>query len=33
MAVANEMSNIRMFDVPKLATVINEYKKYMGEKV
>jgi phosphoribosylaminoimidazole-succinocarboxamide synthase len=33
MAVANEMSSIRMFDVPKLAIVIKEYKQYMGEKV
>jgi phosphoribosylaminoimidazole-succinocarboxamide synthase len=32
-AVANEMSSIRMFDVPKLAIVIKEYKQYMGEKV
>ena len=31
MATANEMSNRKMFDVPKLATVINEYKQYMSE--
>jgi phosphoribosylaminoimidazole-succinocarboxamide synthase len=33
MAVANEMSNIRLFDVPELVKVINSYKQYMGEKV
>jgi phosphoribosylaminoimidazole-succinocarboxamide synthase len=32
MAAANEMTNIKLFDTPKLAKVINEYKEYMGEK-
>jgi phosphoribosylaminoimidazole-succinocarboxamide synthase len=32
MAAANEMTNIKLFDVPKLAKVINEYKEYMSEK-
>ena len=33
MAVANEMSNIKLFDTPKLAKVINEYRDFIGEKV
>jgi phosphoribosylaminoimidazole-succinocarboxamide synthase len=32
MAVANEMTNIKLFDTPKLAKVINDYKDFMGEK-
>jgi len=32
MAVANEMTNIKLFDVPKLAKVINAYRDFMGEK-
>ena len=32
MAVANEMTNKKMFDVPKLAKVIDDYKEFMGEK-
>jgi phosphoribosylaminoimidazole-succinocarboxamide synthase len=32
MAVANEMTNIKLFDTPKLAKVINAYKDFMGEK-
>jgi phosphoribosylaminoimidazole-succinocarboxamide synthase len=32
MSAANEMTNIKLFDTPKLAKVINEYKEYMGEK-
>lgn len=32
MAAANEMTKIKLFDVPELAKVINEYKQYMGEK-
>ena len=32
MAAANEMTNIRLFDAPKLAKVINAYKDFMGEK-
>ena len=32
MAVANEMTNIRLFDAPKLAKVINAYRDFMGEK-
>jgi phosphoribosylaminoimidazole-succinocarboxamide synthase len=32
MSVANEMSGVNMFDTPKLAKVIAEYKEYMGEK-
>jgi len=31
-AVANEMTNIKMFDVPKLSKVINTYRDFMGEK-
>lgn len=31
MAAANEMTNIKMFDTPKLAKVIEECKKYTGE--
>jgi phosphoribosylaminoimidazole-succinocarboxamide synthase len=33
MAVANEMTNIKLFDTPKLAKVINAYLDFMGEKV
>jgi phosphoribosylaminoimidazole-succinocarboxamide synthase len=32
MAAANEMTKIKLFDVPSLARVINEYKEYIGEK-
>ena len=32
MAVANEMSGKKLFDTPKLAAVIDDYKEYMGEK-
>ena len=32
MAAANEMTNIKLFDAPKLAKVIDDYKSYMGEK-
>jgi phosphoribosylaminoimidazole-succinocarboxamide synthase len=32
MAAANEMTNIKLFDTPKLAKVINAYKDFMGEK-
>ena len=32
MAAANEMTNIRLFDTPKLAKVINAYRDFMGEK-
>ena len=32
MSAANEMSNIKLFDTPKLAKVIAEYQAYMGEK-
>jgi phosphoribosylaminoimidazole-succinocarboxamide synthase len=32
MAVANEMTNIKLFDTPKLVKVINNYKDYIGEK-
>ncbi len=32
MATANEMAKRKMFDVPKLAAVIEKYKVYMGEK-
>ena len=32
MAAANEMTKIKLFDVVKLAKVINEYKEYIGEK-
>lgn len=32
MAAANEMTSRKMFDVPRLAKVIEEYKKFMGEK-
>lgn len=32
MAVANEMLNLKMFDVPKLAQVINSYKEYRREE-
>jgi phosphoribosylaminoimidazole-succinocarboxamide synthase len=32
MSVANEMTNIKLFDVPKLAKVINAYRDFMGEK-
>jgi phosphoribosylaminoimidazole-succinocarboxamide synthase len=33
MAVANEMTNIKLFDAPKLAQVINAYRDFVGEKV
>jgi phosphoribosylaminoimidazole-succinocarboxamide synthase len=32
MAVANEMTNIKLFDAPKLAKVISAYRDFMGEK-
>ena len=32
MAAANEMTGHRLFDTPKLAKVIDDYKSYMGEK-
>ncbi len=32
MAVANEMTNIKLFDSPKLAKVINAYRDFVGEK-
>jgi hypothetical protein len=32
MAIANEMTNIKLFDAPKLAKVINAYKDFIGEK-
>jgi phosphoribosylaminoimidazole-succinocarboxamide synthase len=32
MAAANEMTNHKMFDAPRLAAVIKNYKEYMGEK-
>ncbi len=32
MAAANEMTNHKMFDAPRLAAVIKDYKEYMGEK-
>ena len=31
MSAANEMTNCRLFESPKLADVIKEYKEYMGE--
>ena len=31
-AAANEMTNIKLFDIPKLAKVINDYKAYISEK-
>jgi phosphoribosylaminoimidazole-succinocarboxamide synthase len=33
MAAANEISKVKLFDTPKLAKVIAEYKEYMGNKV
>jgi len=33
MAAANEMTNIKLFDAPKLAKVIDDYKAYMSERV
>jgi phosphoribosylaminoimidazole-succinocarboxamide synthase len=32
MATANEMTNHRLFDAPKLAQVVDEYRDYIGEK-
>ena len=32
MAAANEMTNIKLFDTPKLAKVINTYKDFVDEK-
>jgi phosphoribosylaminoimidazole-succinocarboxamide synthase len=32
MAAANEMTNHKMFDTPKLAEVITKYKEFIGEK-
>lgn len=32
MAAANEMTNIKLFDAPRLYEVIKSYKDYMGEK-
>jgi phosphoribosylaminoimidazole-succinocarboxamide synthase len=31
-AAANDMTNIKLFDTPKLAKVINDYKAYMSER-
>jgi phosphoribosylaminoimidazole-succinocarboxamide synthase len=33
MAAANEMTNIKLFDTPNLAKVIDDYKTYMSERV
>ena len=33
MAAANEITNIKLFDTPKLAKVIDDYKAYMSERV
>jgi phosphoribosylaminoimidazole-succinocarboxamide synthase len=33
MAAANEMTNIKLFDAPKLARVIDDYKVYLSERV
>ncbi len=33
MAAANEMTGHRLFDAPKLAQVIDDYKAYMSERV
>jgi phosphoribosylaminoimidazole-succinocarboxamide synthase len=32
MAAANEMTNIKLFDVAKLSKVINAYMEFMGEE-
>jgi phosphoribosylaminoimidazole-succinocarboxamide synthase len=32
MAAANELTNRKLFDVPRLAEVIKKYREYMGEK-
>jgi hypothetical protein len=32
MAAANEMTNIKLFDTPNLAKVINAYRDFMSEK-
>jgi phosphoribosylaminoimidazole-succinocarboxamide synthase len=32
MAAANEMTNLRLFDTPKLSKIIAKYKEYHGEK-
>jgi len=32
MAVANEMTNIKLFNTPKLAKIISAYRDFMGEK-
>jgi hypothetical protein len=32
MAAANELTNRKLFDVPALAKVINDYKQKNGEK-
>jgi phosphoribosylaminoimidazole-succinocarboxamide synthase len=32
MSAANELTKHKLFDAPKLASVIEEYKEYMGEK-
>ena len=32
MAAANEMTNIKLFDTPKLARVIDDYTAYMSER-
>jgi phosphoribosylaminoimidazole-succinocarboxamide synthase len=33
MAAANEMTNIKLFETPKLAKVIDDYKVYMSERI
>jgi len=33
MAAANEMTNIKLFDTPRLAKVINDYKMYTSERI
>jgi hypothetical protein len=33
MSAANEMTNIKLFETPKLARVINDYKAYMSERI
>jgi phosphoribosylaminoimidazole-succinocarboxamide synthase len=33
MSAANEMTNIKLFNTPKLATVIDDYKAYMSERI
>jgi len=33
MSAANEMTHIKLFDAPKLAKVIDDYKAYMSERI